>query len=97
MQRQKFEGEVKEDVVEEGAFFKHWKLAERIPSALCTILSFLIAESVALNYFCFLQSSALIIGASHLIFVENKRTERIPFSYPSSLFLSFFKEKINSK
>ena len=49
MQRQKFEGEIKEGFLKEAAFFKHSKRTKRIPQELCTILSFLIAVSVACN------------------------------------------------
>lgn len=49
MQRQKFEGEIKEGFLKEVAFFKSSKRTERIPQELRTILSFLIAVSVAWN------------------------------------------------
>lgn len=55
---------------EGGGLSKRSKRAARIPHELSTIVSFLIAESVALNYFHFPQYSALTTAASLLVFVK---------------------------
>lgn len=93
MQRQRFGGEIKEGVMKEGAFFKHPNWLQGFLTYSAQYIDFRICCP---GLFCFLQSSALIIAASHLIFVENiiKQKDREDlFSCSPSLFLSFLKNK----
>lgn len=46
---QKFEEEIREGFIKEGAFFKHSERAERITQELSTIVGLLVADSVAWN------------------------------------------------
>ena len=82
-------------------FINHWAAtgtpsmffleAERIPHLLSTLVSFLIAQSVVLNYFHFPQNSELNIAGFQLIFLTVKGLRGFLFS-PSSLFLSFLRK-----
>lgn len=58
---------IKEGVMKEGAFFKHpnW-----LRGFLTYLAQYIDCRICCPELFCFLQSSALIIAASHLIFVE---------------------------